>query len=130
MSLLHPIYGTHKLFLQNYMGQPIRCLSRHPNPTKTILGHDQVWFWWDWDDGTNSGWVGPYNSGETACESHIWDAIGTYVIKVKAKDVYGAESDWAELTFTTPRNRATVNSWYQWFLERFPILQKMLLLQR
>ncbi len=95
--------------------------------TKTIdLNDDQVWFWWDWDDGTNSGWVGPYNSGETACKSHIWDAIGTYVIKVKAKDVYGAESEWAELEVNVSRNRQMSNPIIFRLLERFPLLERLM----
>ncbi|MBU1940162.1 MAG: hypothetical protein KKC68_00145, partial [Candidatus Thermoplasmatota archaeon] len=26
---------------------------------------DQIWYWFDWGDGQNSGWVGPYTSGQT-----------------------------------------------------------------
>ena len=56
---------------------------------------DQVYYFWDWGDGTNSGWLGPYNSGTTVTASHKWTAIGMYNVKVKAKDVYGKESDWS-----------------------------------
>ena len=30
-----------------------------------------------WGDNTDSGWIGPYNSGETASASHVWTAHGT-----------------------------------------------------
>lgn len=56
---------------------------------------DQVYYMWDWGDGTISEWFGPYNSGETAYASHAWDEIGTYEVKVKAKDEYNAQSDWS-----------------------------------
>jgi serine protease len=56
---------------------------------------NQVYYWWDWGDGTNSGWLGPYNSGETKTASHKWTARGTFLVKVKAKDIYGAESGWS-----------------------------------
>ena len=56
---------------------------------------DQIWYWFDWGDGTNSGWVGPCDSGESCTASHIWMSKSTYV-KVKAKDSYGAESIWSD----------------------------------
>jgi len=56
---------------------------------------DQVYYWFDWDDGTNSGWVGPYNSGETGNASHAWDDAGDYEVTVKAKDTNDGESDWS-----------------------------------
>jgi len=57
---------------------------------------DQVYYWFDWGDDSNTGWGGPYNSGDLASESHIWNAIGDYVIKVKAKDNYDHESVWSD----------------------------------
>jgi hypothetical protein len=56
---------------------------------------DQVYYKFDWGDGKNSGWLGPYNSGTTITASHKWTARGTYYVKVKAKDVYGMQSDWS-----------------------------------
>lgn len=58
--------------------------------------NEEIWYWFDWGDGTNSGWIGPYNSGQTASKSYAWGAKGTYCIKVKAKDTYGVESDWSD----------------------------------
>jgi hypothetical protein len=49
----------------------------------------------DWGDGTNSSWVGPYNSSVPGSASHAWDSPGNFSIKAKAKDVNGAESDWS-----------------------------------
>jgi hypothetical protein len=57
---------------------------------------DQVSYWFDWGDGTNSGWVGPYSSGTTGSANHIWAAKGNFNIKVKAKDIYDAESNWSD----------------------------------
>lgn len=57
---------------------------------------DSIYYWWDWSDGTNSGWIGPFASGATASAKHTWTAKGAYVIKVKAKDTYGLESDWSD----------------------------------
>jgi hypothetical protein len=57
---------------------------------------DEIYYLFDWGDGTNSGWLGPYNSGETISVSHRWEELGNYQIRVKAKDVFGEESDWSD----------------------------------
>ena len=48
----------------------------------TDLDGDQIYYWFDWDDGTNSGWIGPYASGEEVSTTHIWDQRGNYQVKV------------------------------------------------
>jgi Arylsulfotransferase (ASST)/PKD domain len=64
---------------------------------------DQVYYWWDWGDGNNSGWIGPYKSGVTCEAKHIWGIKNTYNIKVKAKDTNGTQSDWSDpLSITMP----------------------------
>jgi len=66
---------------------------------------DQIWYKWDWGDET-SGWDGPYDSGDTATASHVWDERGDYNIKVKAKDVHDEESPWSnQLAITMPKNK-------------------------
>ena len=87
---------------------------------------NQIWYWFDWGDNTNTGWIGPYVSGVGANRSHIWEMEGTYTIKVKAKDSYDEEGPWGELKVTMPRIRALINSLFLRFLEQFPILQKIL----
>jgi hypothetical protein len=50
---------------------------------------------WDWGDGSQGSWQGPYESGQTFGYSHAWMEPGNYTIKVKLRDMYGAESDWS-----------------------------------
>ena len=57
---------------------------------------DQVYYMWDWGDGSQSSWLGPYNSGVTINTTHKWTVKGSYSIKVKAKDTFGAESPWSD----------------------------------
>jgi len=57
---------------------------------------DQVYYYFDWGDGTSSGWLGPYNSGESVIASHKWEKRGQYNIRVRAKDTYGAISEWSD----------------------------------
>ena len=89
-----------------------------------------VFFYIDWGDETNSGWIGPYLSGMERNFTHAWKEQGTYLIKVKAKDVYDAESNWSVFKVTIPRTRATTYLWYHWFLECFPLLERLLNLMR
>jgi len=56
---------------------------------------DDVYYLFDWGDGSTSDWIGPYASGSKASDSHSWDEAGEYKIKVKAKDEYDAESGWS-----------------------------------
>jgi hypothetical protein len=68
---------------------------------------DQIHYFFDWDDGTDSGWVGPYNSGDIFQESHIWTSQGDYSVKVKVKDSNDAESVWSDpLPISMPRTYA------------------------
>ncbi|RLF40052.1 MAG: Zn-dependent exopeptidase M28, partial [Thermoplasmata archaeon] len=56
-----------------------------------------IYYYIDWGDNTSSNWIGPYKSGEKINISHTWDQQGTFYVKVKAKDIYDAESDWTTL---------------------------------
>lgn len=64
------------------------------NYTSTAIEPDneQIYYQFDWDDGNNSGWLGPYNSGQTGIGSHIWTELGIYNVTVKARDIWGATS--------------------------------------
>ncbi|MBE3122303.1 MAG: hypothetical protein IMZ58_08875 [Thermoplasmata archaeon] len=65
--------------------------------TRTIdIEGDLVWYWFDWDDGTNSGWMGPYPSGAIASATHTWTTKGSYNIKVNPVDPSNNESDWSD----------------------------------
>jgi hypothetical protein len=67
--------------------------------------NDQVYYLWDWGDGTDSGWIGPYNSGAECEASNTWIGEGDYNIKVKAKDSEDHESEWSNpFPITMPKN--------------------------
>jgi len=77
----------------------------------------------DWDDGSNSGWLGPDDSGQEITLSHKWSKRGTYTIKVKAKDPYDEEGPEGTLVVTIPRNRIVSNPLLLNLLERYPLLE-------
>jgi pyrrolidone-carboxylate peptidase len=82
---------------------------------------DDVLYYIDWGDGTNSGWIGSYSSGEVITVSHVWNKKGTYTVKVKAKDVLGAESGWGTLKVTMPvSSMKPMPGFLEMFFERFP----------
>ncbi len=55
---------------------------------------DQIYYIFDWDDGTHSEWLGPYKSGETCTTTHVYTQEGEYRVKTKAKDIHGLQSMW------------------------------------
>jgi hypothetical protein len=98
---------------------PYRFTSEDPDG-------DDVSYYIEWGDGDTTTWTGFRPSGSPGySESHSWTK-GTFIIQAIAKDIYGEESDWAELTVTMPRSRTMTNLLLLRFLEHFPILQKIL----
>jgi len=80
-----------------------------------------IWYYIDWGDSSNTGWIGPYNSGEQIPLSHSWSKQGTYIIKGKAKDPYNEEGPEGTLTVIMPKNKAiNFNSLFLKLLEQFP----------
>jgi SagB-type dehydrogenase family enzyme len=59
--------------------------------------NDDVFYFVDWDDGSNSGWVGPFPSDMMITLNHTWSQPGTYTIQVKARDTHNLESNWTPL---------------------------------
>ena len=93
----------------------------------TDVDGDKVYYKWSWGDGTFSEWLGPFNSGEIVSAIHSWPETGRYKIKVKARDVYRDESDWSDpFIVTMPRTKALYNTFFIRFLERFPLLERLL----
>ena len=102
-------------------GEPINYTFKSTDPDG-----DNVSYYIEWGDGTYEDWFGPFESGEEVIRNHTWIEQGTYDIRAKAKDIWGAESDWGTLDVIMPKNQQSGNMLYVWWLERFPILQKIL----
>ena len=93
--------------------------------------NNDIYYWVDWGDDTNTGWIGPYDSGKSITKDHIWEEKGAYVIKAKAKNNYGGESDWSYLGVIIPKKKNTdiINSFYflDLLFERLPFLKILFL---
>ncbi len=73
--------------------------------SSTEPDNEQIFYQFNWGDGSNSGWIGPYSSGQTGTGSHIWTVLGIYNVTVKARDIWGSSSAWSEpLTVTITDN--------------------------
>ena len=90
---------------------------------------DDIHYCIEWGCG-ESDCTEPHPSGEEVTASHTY-VSGTFVIRVKATDSNQAESDWATLEITMPKNRVTQTPFLNFLKQHpnmFPILR--LLLQR
>lgn len=86
---------------------------------------DQVYYLFDWADGTTSGWVGPFDSGAMGSAKKTWTQKGNYAITVIAKDTHGVLSPWSDpMSVTMPTETKYVFHPFLQFLEnlleRFP----------
>ena len=80
----------------------------------------------DWGDGSEEVTIGPFESGESTIESHTYAEDGDYTIRCKTVDLVDAESEWATLEVSMPRIKA-INLFLERLMERFPILEQILL---
>ena len=92
--------------------------------TYTVSAHDidgdEIYFWFDWGDGNNTGWI---NSAQA---KHTWYEKGTYEIKVKSKDIYNAESNWAILEVSMFKSKAiNIQLILNRFFQRFTLFEKI-----
>jgi len=113
--------GAHS-FIVNITNNPPETPSKPSGPTTgepeiiytystntTDPDNDQVFYKWDWGDGTVSNWIGPYDSDHTANVNHSWNKKGTYFIRVKSKDNNDDESDWSDpLKISIPKNKVYI----------------------
>ena len=92
---------------------------------------DMIYYKFDWGDGKISGWIGPKKSEEAITAEHSWSEKGTYEVRVKARDTYGAESNWSDPLTVTVTGRFWFKSfcsfWFlQWLMDHFPLLERLL----
>jgi hypothetical protein len=69
------------------------------------LDNDNISYFINWGDNT-SEWTDFYPSNNNVTIKHAWKEKGTYIIKAKAKDYYGFESNWS--TFKIDINKPEI----------------------
>jgi parallel beta-helix repeat protein len=92
---------------------------------------DDIYYLISWSDGPQDE-TGYYASGEEiTINVTIPLEKGTYdILKIKAIDIFGAESNWTILEVIVPRSRVTIDSLFQLFFKCFPLLERLLYLLR
>lgn len=87
---------------------------------------DLLYYYFNWGDGTNSGWIDYLESGEICSTTHVWKEEGNYEIRVKTKDIYGLESEWSEpLVVSMPKNKI-INLGFFELIKNYPFLFPLL----
>jgi len=81
-------------------------------------GNDLLYYI-NWGDGKKEEWIGPFASGEEITVSHIWVNTGNFNVKVKVKDPFNVESDWATLKVTMPREKGLLFTLLYYILDSF-----------
>jgi hypothetical protein len=95
---------------------------------------DDISYFIEWGDGDTTSWTAFQPGSLGYSESHTWLKKDTYIIRAKAKDSDGLESDWAELPISMSRNKPYIDYPLLQFLQKFfekypnalPLLQKLL----
>jgi outer membrane protein assembly factor BamB len=110
------ITGPAKGHIHDYTSINISATDDDNNPVSYFI---------EWGEGNTSGWTKDYGSGETLKYSHIYSQKGTYTIRVKARDTFGAESNWGTFTVKEPINNNAIDfpwllSLFERFFERYP----------
>lgn len=85
---------------------------------------DAISYTIDFGDGTTLE-NGPLPPGSDFTVSHMWSK-GTYTMKVKASDVYGAESEWGTLEISIPRTRFSLQSVFEFIVEHLSFFLRYL----
>jgi hypothetical protein len=81
---------------------------------------DELYYWFDWGDNTNSGWIGPCLNDVECNANHAWTEKGNYELRVKVKNSFGVQSEWSDpLPIIMPRDRLYVNNFFWNILEKF-----------
>jgi len=66
---------------------------------------DNIYYIIEWGDGSEEVCVRPFPSGACVILQYSWSSEKTYIIKAKARDTKGAESETAIHAITLPKNR-------------------------
>lgn len=97
--------------------------------TTTDPQNNDIYYLFDWSDGTQSEWLGPYPSGDNVNAKHTWEKEGDYIVKVKAKDISDTESEWSEpFVIHITKNKKTsknINIFKVNFLRLYPLLERL-----
>jgi hypothetical protein len=89
--------------------------------------NDDIYYLFDWNDGSTSAWLGPYKSGDKIEGTHIWTESGNYEIKVISQDINGAKSEWSDiLKISMSKSKNYIKSQFLWFISDYSFIGQLL----
>ena len=97
--------------------------------TTTDPDGDQIFYIWNFSDSNELiETLMPLDSGEICKLNHTFTEKGEYTLRVKARDIYNAESEWSEpLEISIPKTKIYNPLQYLLrLLEHFPLFEKIL----
>jgi hypothetical protein len=97
------------------------------NFTASDPNGDNMTYYVEWGDGDIN--EGSIESGDKFTLTHSWNVTGDYTIKAKAKDVFGAESEWSTFDVSITKSKSyivLIQLLLQKFFQRFLIFEKIL----
>ena len=73
---------------------------------------EEIFYLFDWGDGTQDGWLGPYSADEEVTAYHLWEQfdVNPMEIKVKAKYENGYESSWSEPLSVNKKSKSKLSN--------------------
>lgn len=90
--------------------------------------NDGLYYYFDWGDGTGDiSAMGKF--GESKVVTHSWKEEKSYIIKVKAIDEHGADSNWTTMEVTMPISKAIIRPFLNFLNQHpnlFPVLRMLL----
>jgi len=86
---------------------------------------ESLYAFFEWGDGSDTGWIGPYVPGEDICASHVWTYTGQYLLEIQLKNETGLWIDaWAAI-IVMPREKPIYGTFLHRLIEKFPILDRL-----
>jgi len=92
-----------------------RQISHMINITAVDVDLDEVFLYIDWGDNFNTGWIGPYASGEQIIVNHTWVKMGRYTVSVQAKDIHGNIGEMSTFVFRSSFEKTNGYALYPFF---------------
>jgi hypothetical protein len=93
------------------------------NTSTLDVDGDLIYYMFDWDDGSELVWIGPFESGQTIEVNHKWYKRiipWFYDIRVKSRDIHGFESIWSDsLEINIPRDKILKDNSFHDLFSRF-----------
>lgn len=83
---------------------------------------DDLYYFIEFENGEGYWTNDSYPSGVTITKNWSWSQQGRFTIRVRAKDIHSAESDWATLEVRMPYRRQSIGYFIDQLIDRFPIM--------